>query len=55
MVLIMMNVLMMEPNEELPSEAATRGVFKNLADFTVKNLCWSFFLMSYKPSGLKRS
>ena len=29
------------------------GVFKNFAKFTAKHLCWSFFLIKLKASGLQ--
>ena len=36
------------------SDAAAGGVLKNFAIFTEKNLCWSLFLQSCKPSELHR-
>ena len=37
------------------SEAATRGVLKNFANFTGKHLCWSLFstkLHTFRPATL---
>ena len=37
------------------SEAATRGVLKNFANFTGKHLCWSLFstkLQTFRPATL---